>query len=146
MHAHTHVRKTVPQTHIQTHTQAASPHLRNVTGLLLHSKPTGALNKHLFLPVNPPASAMLLTRLSQGTQHPLVSAPLSPRSPLLCGNIPPLKGIYTLTFGIQIKKRGQGEAERITVAYEFDSFFAGTHVHNASTHIVYRNTRTMTVT
>lgn len=60
---HTHVKKkkkkeekTVPQTHTNTHTQAASsPHLRNVTGLLLHSKPTGALNKHLFLPVNPPS-------------------------------------------------------------------------------------------
>ncbi len=158
MHAHTHThthtcKKTVPQTHIQTHTQAASSHLRNVTGLLLHSKPTGALNKHLFLPVNPPASAMLLTRLSQGTQHPLVSAPfssapLSPRSPLLCGNIPPLKGIYTLTFGIQIKKRGQGEAERITVAYESDSCFARTHVHNASTHGLHSSTNTsaMTVT
>lgn len=113
-HTHTRVQKTVPQTHIQTRTQAASLHLRNVTGLLLHSKPMGALNKHLFLPVNPPASAMLLTRLSQGTQHPLVSAPLCAVTPLA----PLLKGIYTLTFGIQIKKRGQGEAERITVAYE----------------------------
>lgn len=70
-HWHSHAcSKTVSQIH-KAHTQAASLHLRNVTGLLLHRKPTGALNKHLFLPVNPPAGAMLLTRLSQDTQQPL---------------------------------------------------------------------------
>lgn len=145
MHTHTHREKN-PQTHIQTHTQAASPHLRNVTGLLLHSKPTGALNKHLFLPVNPPASAMLLTRLSQGTQHPLVSALFSSAPLALLFSVaipPPLKGIYTLTFGIQIKKRGQGEAERITEAYECDSCFTHTHVHTV-TH-TYTNTSTVTL-
>lgn len=97
-------------TYKHTHTHAASPHLRNVTGLLLHSKPTGALNKHLFLPVNPPLPPPCCLHGS-----PLLRSPLR-------GNIPPhsphppssLKGIYTLTFGIQIKKRGQAEAERIT--------------------------------
>lgn len=131
-HAHTCIpkkKKTIPQTHIQTHTQAASLHLRNVTGLLLHSKPTGALNKHLFLPVNPPLpSPCCLHGSPKAHKHPLVFAPFStaprlPRSPPLRGNTP-LKAIYTLTFGIQIKKRGQGEAERITVAYECDSCFA----------------------
>lgn len=88
-----------------THTEAVSPHLRNVTGLLLHSKPTGALNKHLFLPVNPPVSGCCLL-YSPKAQHPLVSAPFLPLlSTLLYGDVllPP-KGIYTLTFIIQIKK------------------------------------------
>lgn len=66
--------------------------------------------------------------LSQGTRHPLVSSgPLS----LSCVFKPPTplkKGIYTLTFQIQIKKRGQGAAERITVAYD------SARVHNASSH------------
>lgn len=125
--------KKQPDKHTSKHTQAASLHLRNVTGLLLHSKPTGALNKHLFLPVNPLAFTMLLTRLSQGTQTPcrascFTTAPRIPRSPPLCGNTP-LKAIYTLTFGIQIKKRRQGEAERITVAYQSDSCFARLHAN-----------------
>lgn len=128
IHMYLEGKKKVIQTHIQIHTQAASLHLRNVTGLLLHSKPTGALNKHLFLPVNPLAFTMLLTRLSQGTQTPsrvcaVLHCFLTSHALLLSMAIPPThpKAIYTLTFGIQIKKRGQGEAERITVAYESDS-------------------------
>lgn len=135
-------RKTVAQTHIQTRTQAASLHLRNVTGLLLHSKPTGALNKHLFLPVNPPClHHAAYTALPRHTNTPLSSL----RSPRLLASLAllflwhyPLKAIYTLTFGIQIKKRGQGEAERITVAYDSDSCFARSratimHLHTACT-------------
>ncbi|MEQ2159219.1 hypothetical protein GOODEAATRI_020511, partial [Goodea atripinnis] len=108
-----------------THTEAVPPHLRNVTGLLLRCKPMGALNKHLFLPVNPPVSGCCLHG-SPKAQHPLVSSPFLPLliSTLLYGDVSlPSKGIYTLTFRIQIKKCGQGEAERITEAYECDSCF-----------------------
>lgn len=104
----------------QTHTQTASPHLRNVTGLLLHCKPTGALNKHLFLPVNP---RCLRHAASTGTRHPHGSAPFSSFHPTPAPPQLLRKAFYTLTFGIQIKKRGQGEAERITGAYGSDSRF-----------------------
>lgn len=87
-------------------TQAAFPHLRNVTGLSLPTKPMGALNKHLFLPVNPLAFTMLLTRISQGTQHPLVSVLLL-YPPSRCGNIYLPERIYTLTFRIQLKRRAR---------------------------------------
>lgn len=116
-----------------THTEAVSPHLRNVTGLLLHSKPTGALNKHLFLPVNPPVSECCLHG-SPKAQHPLVSAPFlffffffylcsSPLFSPVRFSLP-AKGIYTLTFRIQIKKCGQGEMKGITGAHECERCFA----------------------
>lgn len=94
-HTSARVLKKQPHKHAHKHTQAASLHLRNVTGLLLHSKPTGALNKHLFLPVNPPAFTVLLTRLSQGTQTPCRASAVSLlllaslALLLLFGNTPP---------------------------------------------------------
>lgn len=132
-------RKTVPQTHIQTRTQAASLHLRNVTGLLLHSKPTGALNKHLFLPVNPPClHHAAYTALPRHTNTPLSSL----RSPLLLTSLallflwhyPPESHLYTDIWNTNKETRTRRGGEDYSGLRFWQSFRSLARDHNASTH------------
>lgn len=112
----------------------------------------GALNKHLFLPVNPPVSTMLLTWLSQGTQHPLVSAPffllssLHSHSCSLWQYPPSERHLYTDIWNTNKETRTRRGGEDYRGLRIWQLFRSDSHAHNASSQSLHSCTNICRVT